>query len=130
MIVNAQTAAEIIDELGLQPYRDGVYRGVEPSCIGLHLLVGDGFLPWHKHHTDITWNWQGGATCVATLSSNGHDASATNLSPQAPTLFAAAETWMTLVSLGQWSLLAQTPLSDTHCVTFADSDWYPRPRSS
>jgi predicted cupin superfamily sugar epimerase len=130
MLVSAQTAPEIIDELGLQPYRDGVYRGADPSCIGLYLLVGDGFLGWHMRGQDISWNWHGGAACVVTLSPNGHDASATHLSAQSSDLFVTAETWMTLVSLGQWSLIEQTPISEDDGVIFADADWYPSPRPS
>jgi predicted cupin superfamily sugar epimerase len=129
MLTAAQTAPEIINELGLQPYRDGVYRGADPSCVGLYLLVGEGFLGWHKPGQDITWNWHGGAPCVATVSPNGHDANANHLSAQSPVLFTAAATWITLVSLGQWSLIEQAPISDDD-VTFADADWYPSPRSS
>lgn len=127
---NPQTAAEIIKALDLEPYCDGVFRSPRDASENHYLLMGDGFLGWHKHKRDLKWSWREGAACVVTVSPNGHDASSVNLSSQNRDLAVQADEWMTLVSVGQWSLidLSYNPIDDA--ITFAAEDWYPKPRSS
>lgn len=93
----------------------------------LWLLPGDAFVPWHALPAQADWALRDGAPVTLSLSEDGQYAAATTLHAGRPAVSAAAGTFLTLASVGSWSLFKLRLMPDISVSTrdHCPDDWVP-----
>lgn len=148
MIQTPETAAEVIELLGLARHPEGgwfreTFRdpreidGRSLSTAIYYLLDVGEVSDWHRVDATEIWHWHAGAPLTVTMSPNGHDASAHHLGPdlragQRPQIVVPSGHWQTATSLGAWTLVGCTvaPGFQFEGFELAPQGWRPLPRSS
>ncbi|GMV40447.1 MAG: cupin [Myxococcales bacterium] len=143
MIVDSQTADEVIALLGLQPHPEGghfveTWRAVDPAGgrgagTAIYFLLAAGERShWHRVDAAEVWHWYAGAPLELRVSADGVAERVAVLggdlnSGERPQHVVPAGAWQAAASLGAWTLVGCTvsPAFEFAGFELASPGWKP-----
>lgn len=143
MIVDSQTADEVIALLGLQPHPEGghfaeTWRAVDPggrrgAGTAIYFLLAAGERShWHRVDAAEVWHWYAGAPLELRVSADGVAERVTVLggdlnNGERPQHVVPAGAWQAASSLGAWTLVGCTvsPAFEFAGFELAPPGWKP-----